>query len=497
MVAEIPFCPWLTKTSDDPFGRIDRTFVFGSCIMPVQSRSRLHGSRWLLTTASRCLFLASASILSIGQATAQFGPGFLQNRVVGGVIVDAKGVVRNAEIADRQEMLQSMRQVVRGPQADFRQPTDQRWISLKELQRQITELKKEDRPIPEEMLFLGGLTRVEYVFVYPELNDIVIGGPAEPWTISEQGSVVGQRSGRPVLYLDDLLVALRTTEASKKEGISVSIDPTSEGIQRLQNLLKNVSLAPGQNPKQMEPAMRDAFGPQTVELKGVPADSHMARVLVAADYQMKRYGMDLAEAPVKNLPSYLEMIRNRPNAYQQSRWWMACDYDAIERSDDGLSWHLRGRGIKTLTEEEFVDAQGTRKQTGKQGSIAQKWADLFTEKLDELSVQDPIFGELRNVIDLCVVAALIDAKGLEQLAGFELRDLKDSRRSVDSASLGVPKQLPPQCSFVQTSGGWVVSTSGGVYVDAWTVVANEAVATELSRQRPKFPSTPAWCWNGT
>ncbi len=465
--------------------------------MPVQSRSRLHGSRWLLTTASRCLLLASASMLSIGQAMAQFGPGFLQNRVVGGVKVDANGVVRDAVLSDQQDSLQAIRAMVRGPQADFRQPTDQRWISLKELQKQIADLKKADRPIPEEMLFLGGLTRVEYVFVYPELHDIVIGGPAEPWTISERGAVVGQKSGRPVLYLDDLLVALRSTEASKKEGISVSIDPTSEGIQRLQNLLKNVSLAPGQNPKQMEPAMRDAFGPQMVQLKGVPADSHMARVLLAADYQMKRYGMDLAQAPVKNLPSYLEMIRNRPNAFQQSRWWMACDYDAIERSEDGLSWHLRGRGIKTLTEEEFVDAQGNRKQTGKQGSVAQKWADLFTDKLDELSVQDPIFGELRNVIDLCVVAALIDAKGLEQLAGFELHEFKDGARTGESASLGVPKQLPPQCSFVQTSGGWVVSTSGGVYVDAWTVVANESVASELSRQRPKLPSTPAWCWNGT
>jgi hypothetical protein len=101
------------------------------------------------------------------------------------------------------------------------------------------------------------------------------------------------------------------------------------------------------------------------------------------------------------------------------------------------------------------------------------------------------------VIDLCVVAALIDAKGLEQLAGFELHEFKDGARTGESASLGVPKQLPPQCSFVQTSGGWVVSTSGGVYVDAWTVVANESVASELSRQRPKLPSTPAWCWNGT
>jgi hypothetical protein len=40
---------------------------------------------------------------------------------------------------------------------------------------------------------------------------------------------------------------------------------------------------------------------------GVPTDSRFAQVLVAADYRMKRIGMNFEKAPVRGLPSYLEM----------------------------------------------------------------------------------------------------------------------------------------------------------------------------------------------
>ena len=37
--------------------------------------------------------------------------------------------------------------------------------------------------------------------------------------------------------------------------------------------------------------MREAFGPQTIQLTGVPTDSRFARTMVAADYEMKRVAM--------------------------------------------------------------------------------------------------------------------------------------------------------------------------------------------------------------
>ncbi len=307
------------------------------------------GTRMLGCTA--CLVLIAASNSAVH---AQFFNGGLLNRVVGGVSIDAQGMVKDATLADQEEVLRKMREHFRGASPDLAAASSLRMISLKGLQEKIAESVKSGEPLSEDVQFLGGLTRIEYVFVYPDRSDIVLAGPAENWTISKSGAIVGQSSGRPVLYLDDLLAAFRTVQMARNEGISVSIDPTEEGSQRLHALLKDVVVGPNTDRAQLEANMREAFGPQTVRLTGAPKDSHMARVLLAADYQMKRYGMNIIEAPVKGLPSYLDLIRNRSGKVPQNRWWMTCDYNAIEHTEDKMAWKLSGRGIKTLAEKKWL-----------------------------------------------------------------------------------------------------------------------------------------------
>lgn len=448
-----------------------------------------HGlARWACST------LAVVATMGFpGLAHAQFGFGFNNFRgVVGGVSIDAEGVVRDAQLADQDAALRALRDMYKGAPKEMAKASSMRMVSLKGLQKEIAKAHAEGKQPAEDVLFMGGLTRIEYVFIYPELNDIVLAGPAENWIVSKSGSVVGQASGRPVLYLDDLLTAFRSVGAAQREAVSVSIDPTPEGIARLEALQKTVGARfnPG-----MESQFRDAFGPQMVRLTGVPSDSHMARVLLAADYQMKRYGMDLAEAPVKGLPSYLDMIRNT-NGVPQSRWWMACDYSAVEHTKDSLAWRISGPGIKTMTEEEFIDNQGQRKGKGKVDGKAQKWADVFTSKLDELATKDSVFGELRNVMDLCVIAALVESKNLEQQAGCDLSVVRGKSEGFELAKLGTPKSLPAQCSFLKTSNGWIISTSGGVMVDSWSVVEKTKINDSLEEVRSKAShSSGRWYWN--
>jgi len=64
---------------------------------------------------------------------------------------------------------------------------------------------------------------------------------------------------------------------------------------------------------------------------------------------------------------------------------------------------LRGAAVKAMTEEDYLTASGAREHTGKANPAAQHWADLMTAKYDELSVADPIFGQLRNCMELAVV----------------------------------------------------------------------------------------------
>ncbi len=174
-------------------------------------------------------------------AFAQFGFGFGNGfGVVGGISIDADGTVRNASVEERSGWLQEMRRAAALPAADMAAGCELRMVSLSKLQAELQKAIDQDRPIAEEMQYLAGLQRVEYIFVYPESQDIVLAGPAEGWIVREDASVVGKTSGRPVLQLEDLLTALRTSRASQKQPISVSIDPTPEGELRLNRLLSQI-----------------------------------------------------------------------------------------------------------------------------------------------------------------------------------------------------------------------------------------------------------------
>ena len=108
---------------------------------------------------------------------------------------------------------------------------------------------------------------------------------------------------------------------------------------------------------------------------------------------------------MRELPSFLDMLAHSQVKLKNMmpRWWLACDYEPMARTEDGLGWELRGPGVKVMTETDFVAADGSRTSTGKKGDLAQKWADTMTAHYDELSLKMPIFGQLRNLMDLCVV----------------------------------------------------------------------------------------------
>jgi hypothetical protein len=428
------------------------------------------------------------------ESSAQFQGG--GGRSVGGVVVEATGVIRSATVDEQNETLAAMRQSIRAAEGELAEATAMRMISLSKLQQSLAESEQSGQPIPDDMKYLAGIQRVEYVFVYPDQQDIVIAGPAEPWRLAKDGAVVGINSGLPVVTLDDLVVAFRSVETARREGLTCSIEPTPEGSQRLQKLFSTIKLRPGQDPKVFEPAMREAFGPQLIKLTGVAKDSRYARTLVAADYQMKRIAMELDKSPVRELPSYLAISNGkRHSGSTNPRWWMACNYDAMSRTEDKLAWKLAGQGIKTLTETDAIGKDGTKTRGVVEDPLAQKWADTMTEHFVELAKAQPVFGELRNCIDLSVVATLIAQERLAESADCDLSYLVGA---VDTEKYRIPQTVDPQCSFVRGRAGWVVSASGGVDVNAFEVVQNQQTAPELAEVREKASTgePTRWWWNG-
>jgi hypothetical protein len=408
---------------------------------------------------------------------------------VGGVKIDVDGVLSNAEVDELRELQAVWQAGLEDVPADLAKPVDMRFVSLRQIEQAVADAAERGEPLPDAVKYLAGVQRVRYVLVYPETHDVVLAGPAEGWRVDARGNVVGATTGRPVLLLQDLMVALRTAESSNASGISCSIDPTPDGVRRLRQL----RLSP--EPQEAGTQAEEALGLQQITVTGVPSTSHFARVLVAADFRMKRLGMGFEPAPVDGLPSYLDMLGRAPRgtANPMPRWWLAPNYEPLRRDADGLAWEIRGPGVKCMTEQDFFTASGSREHTGRAEPTAQRWADLMTSKYDELAREDSAFGELRNVMDLAVVAALLAKENLLLRSGLEMPQLTGA---APLDEYNAPRKVASQASFVKKGQTWVMSVSGGVQIFPWQVADRTEVASDLSTARPKIDSaTPnTWWW---
>ncbi len=110
---------------------------------------------------------------------------------IAGVLVDPNGVLRTQIYMDQTGQLMWQRMAAAKAQLNpkLAKPSPMRKISLTRLDAAIREKQKAGEKPTDEMKNLAGLTRVQYVFYYPDTKDIVIAGPAEGWAADLSGRV--------------------------------------------------------------------------------------------------------------------------------------------------------------------------------------------------------------------------------------------------------------------------------------------------------------------
>jgi Protein of unknown function (DUF1598) len=390
--------------------------------------------------------------------------------------------------------------------ADARHATKLRYVSLPRLEREIIRRQDAHKPLEATMLALAGLQRIQYVFVYPESGDLVLAGPAGDWKVAKFGRVVSADTGEPIVRLDDLLVLLRRSHQSPDSYFGCMINPRQESLAQTQEYLNKTSSRP------LEPTRRDAWiaklrellGKQDIEVFGVDPASRIARVLVEADYHMKLIGMGLADG-VDGVDSYLDMaVASHKTDVGMSvlRWWFALNYSAIRSSAAGDSYELVGQGVRVLSENEILAAQGKRVHTGQSDPLNQKFADNFTAHFAELAKTYPVYDELRNIFDLSLAIALIQSEHLADHAGWK------PTRLLDTDKLRLPQG--PIAKEVDTVANYRVANartilagvSGGVMVapaDALAKPREAASAAALAAHAQAAPladpESGVWWWD--
>jgi hypothetical protein len=149
-----------------------------------------------------------------------------------------------------------------------------------------------------------------------------------------------------------------------------------------------------------------------------------------------------------------------------------------------------------LTEEGFLGRGGAVVRGRKEDFVAKKWADAMTAKYEELSIALPIFADLRNCIDLAVVAALLVKEDLPARAQCDLSLLMDDAR-MQVAQYQTPQSVPSRASLIRKGQQWVVGVSGGVAVDSWSVLERVELQPELTNLREKTAASVIgrWWWD--
>lgn len=414
--------------------------------------------------------------------------------VVGGVEINAKGVLDAERKVISKDVRQQLTDKLNGTVADLKKP-GLRMISLNGLEAAMAEAVENGSKLPLEVQYMAGLQRIEYIIQSPETNDIILAGPGEAFKADEQGNIVGAKSGLPVIHLQDFLVAMRYANNVRGdyEGITVSIDPTQQGVKNVEKLFSKPNTFNSALARQAEEVM----GPQEISLTGIPKDSRYARTLVSADFKMKRLSMGLERTPAY-MPSLLEMAQAKNSRFKKMapRFWMECDYQPVAVSKDGKVWQLRGQGVKTLTDEQYFDKDGNKKAKRTANKLAQKWATSMTDNFEQLSKDEPVFRELRNLMDMSVIAAIIRQDNLVGKLNMNLPGIL-GHEMVSTPSWNIPQQVPTQCSFVKLSNSWMATVSGGVDVDSFAVAEKTETVPSLGKLAVLASQRSAdnWWWN--
>lgn len=443
-----------------------------------------------------------------------------------GVYIDPQGVLQREMKVDPWNELRNLHATApkAGDNRDVRRDSPLRKVSLTRLEREAQMRRAMGLPVDEDMRFMAGLERIEYVLVYPNkdgsLGDIVLAGPAGDWQPTREGRVVRTKTGRPVVQLDDLVVLLRHLHSNPNAPFGCLIAPRTKNLadfkaDNVANASKMLDGTKEARDKRLE-ELRTLLGRQDIEVYGnLDPRTRVARVLVEADYRMKLVGIGLEEGTL-DVPSCLELFKKKVAAGENLpgldvlRLWFTLNYQAILASPERTAFNLRGPGVQVLSENQFLTDHGERLPTGKSDVLYQEFAANFSQHFAGLAARHPVYADLQNVCDLAMVSALIQTHGLADQIGWR-QTFFGTPRAEDAlaheVALGpAPKEVDSVANYVEVSKKQVVFVvSGGVRVNPWNFAKSEAVHTDkqgglLNHYRSAAPGyqempTDAWWWD--
>ena len=452
------------------------------------------------------LLTAIGSTAALGQtATTVQLPTF-------GVSISADGIVQVQTIADPTGALRAQR--VQASQQnlprDVQARSPLRKVSLVRLEQALQRRREAGQAPDETMRHLAGLQNVRFAFLYPDSHDIVLAGEAEAWVDDGLGRSIGVSTGRPIVRLDDLATALRafaTGDSTKSNFIGCTIDPTTEGLSRMQTLRAEMPRSIPDAARQtfaaeLDRRTRESLGRATVRVFGIAPETHAAAVLVEADYRMKRIAIGIEPSPVP-LANYVERATGAGGGLV--RYWFVPDYQRLQTDAARQSLEVLGRGVRLQTEQWTIAADGsiqappTGATTAKVDPAAQGFCDDFTKRYDDIAARSPVFAELRTVVDLLVTAAFMRRHDWFAQAGWTPTLLIDPQVAPTGHA---PKSAEAAVNTVWKGRRLISAAGGGVSIQVDAALHSERLRevaaekfVEPRKSASQLPADDRWWWD--
>jgi len=406
--------------------------------------------------------------------------------VPAGVQVDPQGVLRIQSVADPGLTKERRSAAVEALPADLRKAAPLRKVALSRLEAELARRIADGRGVPDELAKLAGLTRIRYVFVYPAEGDtpgeVVLAGPAEPWFTDAVGRVRGTETGGPIVLLEDLAAALRCFAPGQPRDrlVGCSIDPKQEGLAAMQAFLRQTA---------------DGAGG-----RGVSSATHFAQVMVEADYRMKLIGIGLEPPPVR-LKTWIELASAgavAANALQ--RWYFVPDYQCIRIAEDDLAIELVGEGIKLCGADEVVQADGQRLAADRADKASRTFTEGFTRLYPQIAARNPVYAQLRTLVDLAVAAAFMQEHDAYGRAGWSATTLCDEA-AFPIETLPAPREVETAINAVWKGNRLLTPIGGGVTMhprlalDPPNLLMDEKGEVTAARTAARDLPAGVWYWD--
>ncbi len=125
-----------------------------------------------------------------------------------------------------------------------------------------------------------------------------------------------------------------------------------------------------------------------------------------------------------------------------------------------------GSGVRLIGEDEKVEATTGKVQANpRSNKYSQQFVEEFTKVYPELAQKSPVYGQLRDSIDLLVASAFIRQQGYFAKAGWDMPHFGDERKFKTETHKAISK-ADPAVNVIWKGNVLMTPIGGGVMIEA-------------------------------